>query len=79
MSFVTDLATLGQDAFAFAFLVLSLLWTQPGKVEVEIEIIAAETDKEFDNHPQKRLKAEQSLEVETELQEPENKLSEFLA
>ena len=79
--FVTDLATLGQDAFAF--LVLSLLWTQHSKVEVEIEITAATPDTEFeclsDNLPLRRLKATQLLEVETELLEPENKLSGFVA
>ena len=64
--FVTDLATLGQDAFAFAFFILSLLWTQPGKVEVKIEIIAATPETaEFeylpDNHPLRKLRAKQSL------------------
>ena len=83
--FVTDLATLGQDAFAFAYFVLSILWTQPGKVEVKIELTAAtpDTSAKFeylpDNHPLRKLRAKENLEKEPEFQEPESKLSGFLS
>ena len=83
--FVMDLATVGGIAFGFAFTVVSLLWTPPGKIEVKIEVTSATpdtTNAEFeylpDNHPLRKLKLKESLNSETKLEE-ESKLSGFIA
>ena len=80
-----DLATVGGIAFGFAFTVVSLLWTPPGKIEVKIEVTSATpdtTNAEFDylpdNHPLRKLKLKQSLNTETKLEEEESKLSGFI-
>ena len=79
--FVTDLITLGEDALAFAFFMLSLLWTQPDQGKVKIEITAATPEFEFlpDNHPLRKLTAQKIVQEENVPKEPNSKLSGFLA
>ena len=79
--FMTDLMTLGEDALAFAFFMISMLWTQPGKGKVKIEITAATPEFEFlpDNHPLRKIAAQKILQEDTGIEEPESKLSGFLA